>query len=160
MSKQALKGETIRQDIALLMHLRPHLQALSDPTTLQLLSLAATTPITNVELSRSMGKTRHAVWYQLQKLKQLGLLEKVGHDYRVSPYAMNLIEAAGLALRAVVNGKLPRVENPAPPSADLPAVLKWARLGVESLYDHGGSQAERDEQLRTIQKLEAAIPRL
>jgi hypothetical protein len=47
--------ETMSQDIALIKHFRAHLAALSDPRVLDLLSLAATEPITNTE-ARSVLK--------------------------------------------------------------------------------------------------------
>jgi hypothetical protein len=156
MSKQAFRTETITQDIALLRHLRSHLAALSDDTSLQLLSLAGSVPITNSEVSSTTGKNRNVTWYQLAKLTKLGMLDKRGNKYRISPYALNLIEAAALTFRAVVNGKMPKVES----SDGRQDLLRIASEGTESLYLRGTiDQAEYSRRLKVIQGFVASSPR-
>jgi DNA-binding transcriptional ArsR family regulator len=154
MSKQPRRAETLDQDLALIGHLEAHLAAISDPTSRLLLSLASAVPITNSDVSRAGGKSRNTTWYQLSKLTGLGMLEKRGHHYRTSPYAVNLIQAAATTFRAVVNGKMPQAGG----TAEWSTILKIAAEGTESLYVRGTiDQEEYDKRLKMIHDLETAL---
>jgi len=162
MSKNPRSSEALNQDLALIGHLEAHLAAISDPTSRRLLSLASTVPITNSDVSRAGGKSRNTTWYQLSKLTRLGMLEKRGHQYRVSPYAVNLIQAAAITFRAVVNGKMPEADRKEGSSAGsmsmLREVIAIAREGLEAQYERGRlTQEDYDRRLRLIHDLEASL---
>lgn len=156
MSRQPRRSESLDQDLALIGHLEAHLAAISDPTSRLLLSLASTVPITNSDVSHAGGRSRNTTWYQLSKLTRLGMLEKRGHHYRTSPYAVHLVQAAAVTFRAVVSGKMPETEL----NQDLsennttipPEVLGYAEEGVKVMYERGLlTQDENNRRLKLIQ---------
>jgi hypothetical protein len=159
MPRQPPSTESLDQYLDLIGHLEAHLAAMSDRTSRRLLSLASAVPITNSDVSRANGRGRNTTWYQLSKLTRLGMLEKTGHQYRTSPYALNLIEAAGITFRAVVNGKLPRAETGNGSSESVPRELVTiAKEGVEFQYERGRlSQEEYSRRLKVIYELEKSL---
>jgi hypothetical protein len=141
------------QDIALIKHFREHLAVLSDPRALDLLSLAATEPITNTEARSVLKVGRNVAWIYLSRLVQLGMLEKRGQVYRASNYAADLLYATSLTFRSVLNGKVPEVDQ-----GKLPNLLALARQGLEILYERGKiDQEEYAKQLRFLKEAERDV---
>ena len=142
--------ETLTQDIALVKHFRDHIAAISDLENLDLLSLAATKPITNAQARAVFKSGRNGAWLRLSNLVRLGMLEKRGQFYRASPYASSLLYATSLTFRSVLNDIVPSV---AP--GVLPRLLEIAREGLEFLYARGKiEQHEYAERLRFLREVE------
>jgi hypothetical protein len=149
-------------DVIFLKHFREHLAILSEPRLLELLSLANTMPVTNKDARVLLKVGRNGAYYWLGNLVRLGMLEKRGQTYRVSPYSMSLVAAASLTFRSLVSGKMPQVATTT--TAVLPTtredvaawttILQTASEGLELLYSRGRiDQSERARQQKMINVL-------
>lgn len=117
-------------------HFRLQFHALSDEATLRLLETFLDTPFTNGEVRALFGVNRQATWTHLSELVQLGLIEKRGHTYRVSPFTNKFVSMVADTLRSLLTG-VPSVGGAA--SADL---LRLAGQGIEALYVKGKIQQQ------------------
>jgi len=146
-------------NIFVLKSFRHHLTILSEPRLLELLSLANTMPITNEDARTVLKIGRNGAYYWLGILTRLTMLEKRGQQYRVSPYSKNLVTAASLTFRSLVQGKMPQTatavgainhEN----ASAWSTVLQTAADGLELLYSRGRiDQSERGRRQKMIDDL-------
>jgi hypothetical protein len=149
------------QNILVLKHFREHLAVLSEPRVLELLSLANTISITNVDARTVLKVGRNGAYYWLGILTRLSMLEKRGQTYRASPYSKSLVEAASLTFRSLVLGKMPQTATAAINRENVSAwstVLQTASDGLEMLYSRGRiDQSERARQQKIIDDLRLGL---
>jgi hypothetical protein len=129
--------EHLKESFQLVRHFRLQFHALSDEATLRLLETFLGTPFTNGEVRALFGVNRQATWAHLSELVQLGLIEKRGHTYRVSPFTNDFVSTVADTLRSLLTGDQPPVRDAA--SADL---LRLAGQGIEALYVKGKIQQQ------------------
>ena len=129
--------EHLKESLQLVKHFRLQFHALSDEVTLRLLETFVGTPFTNGEVRALFGVNRQATWAHLSELVQLGLIEKRGHTYRVSPFTDEFVSTVADTLRSLLTGEQPPVRDAA--SADL---LRLAGQGIEALYVKGKIQQQ------------------
>ncbi len=118
--------------IELLSHFRAQLRALSDARTLEILKSFGSRAFMNREVRERLGGKRGTTWAMLSRLVQLGLLEKRGHTYAVSPFAKDFTSAIALTFRGLLTNSEITVPTPA-----IVTALRLASQGVELLYSKG-----------------------
>src|SRR5712691_5240963 len=135
--KQKSTLENVKESLQLVRHFKLQFHALSDEATLRLLETFLGSPFTNGEVRALFGVNRQATWVRLSELVQLGLVEKRGHTYRVSPFTNEFVCAVADTLRGMLTGGQAPVRDAA--SADL---LRLAGQGIEALYVKGKIQQQ------------------
>lgn len=145
------RSSELARDLELLRYFRRQLGALSDDKTLELFRTFESSPFTNGRARPLLGTSRQAAWERLSKLVELGLLEKRGHLYGVSPYAKALVSASSRALRSLLTNKV-LAEN----RSAAKELVSLATQGLELMYAKGMVQPV--EQAR-YQRLLAGIAR-
>ncbi len=149
MLEQGSPSEDLKQSLQLVRHFRLQFHALSDEATLRLLDVFLGTPFTNSEARALLNVKRQATWARLSELVQLGLIEKRGHTYRVSPFTNQFVSTVADTLGSLLTGGQPSVRDAA--SADL---LRLAGQGIEALYVKGKiQQQEYFEYMKKIGEL-------
>ena len=135
--RQKSTPEHLKEGLQLVGHFRLQFHALSDESTLRLLDTFVGTPFTNGEVRALFGVNRQATWVRLSELVQLGLVEKRGHTYRVSPFTNEFVCTVADTLRGLLTGVKAPIRDAA--SADL---LRLAGQGIEALYVKGKIQQQ------------------
>jgi hypothetical protein len=138
---------SFNRNLMVLEHFRYQFAALSDKTTLELLRSFQGRPFMNAEARSILGRRRQATWSKLSALVQLGLVQKRGHVYRVSPFTKEFVSLAAGTLQALVTGERP----PIVPGAS--EALRMALEGLELLYSKG--KLKQEEYSRFSRVLEA-----
>ena len=94
----------------------------------------------NAEARTVFGGRRQTTWGWLAWLTDVGLVQKRGHVYRVSPFAREFVRASASVLKHMVTGEAMPVEE-----ADRVA-LQSATEGIEIMYAKG--KLSQDDYLR------------
>jgi hypothetical protein len=145
--------KSITQDISLIKHFRAHLESLSDPMLLDLLSLASLKLLTNAEARTSLKLSRTQTWAVLSRLAKVGMLERTDGGYKATPYAEHLLAALSVTFQSVLAGKSPRVHNPT-----WRDVLRIAYDGAELSYARGKiTESEYSRQVRLLGEVEGEL---
>jgi hypothetical protein len=119
------------RNLMVLEHFRYQLEALSDKTTLELLRSFQDRPFMNAEARQVLGTRRQTTWARLSALTQLGLIQKRGHVYRLSPFTRDFVNLAGFTFHGLMTGERRLV------SAESAKALEAAGKGLEVLFSKG-----------------------
>jgi hypothetical protein len=133
------------RNLTMLEHFRHQLKALSEKTTLELLRAFQDKPFMNAEARRVLGARRQATWSRLALLVQLGLVQKRGHVYRLSPFSRDFVNLSASTLQSLMTGQRP------PPTTEAKEALEASRQGLEMLFSKG--RLKQDEYSRYIRVL-------
>jgi hypothetical protein len=125
------KGD-LESGVELLRLFRGQLRALSDERILEILRAFADGPFVNGEVRVVLGVKRKATWVKLEKLVQLGLVEKRGHTYRISRFTRDFVAKLSHTLESLITGA-----GLSPTDPRLRDVLNLALTGLETLYARG-----------------------
>ncbi len=144
----AAPGQDIvfNRNLMVLEHFRYQLAALSDEKTLELFRSFQGKPFMNAEARSVLGTRRQATWSKLATLVELGLVQKRGHVYRMSPFARDFVTLAAATLQGLATGERPTVPGNASEA------LRSAQEGLELLYSKG--KLRQDEYSRYRRELE------
>jgi hypothetical protein len=140
----------IKEALETLRYISKQLQTMSNDYFLALLREFTDRPFMNADASALFKTKRQTTWVRLKKMVELGLLEKRGHVYRVSPFSRRFVLALSNVTQALILGKDFVYDDE---SAKL---LLMARDGVESLYARGRITQENYVWFR--RRLEELIP--
>jgi hypothetical protein len=137
------------RNLMVLEHFRYQLEALSDKTTLELLKSFQDKPFMNGEARQVLGTRRQTTWARLATLTQLGLIQKRGHIYRLSPFTRDFVNLAGSIFHGIMTGERRSV------SPESTKALEAARQGLELLFSKG--KLSQDEYSRHSRALAVMI---
>lgn len=117
----------LKESLEVIRHFRPAFEALADERVLRLLGSLDSEVVSNSEARAFLGVSKKSAWLVLAKLEDLGVVQRHGYSYTVTPSTFEMARTFASALRGLVSGRTVSDSNLSALVADLGHdFIEWA----------------------------------